>query len=358
MLKGTLCSYKAREPYLQMPGMKGRPVSMWEPVTSGRVLCWPGGGLFGSSCWECLSVLQMKMPSKKFSHIPVYTLAGFESSGCQLPNHANTEEAPSECVPLVMFLMGWELGGGFSSGERRAEWSEPGVPVLPEGRAFVGWTLLCLAWVWGMQRLGQDPDSPVLPQIAARAAVAERGGGVPAHVHPRLCHEGRLPPTAPGFVADVVHSSRRSGCPQLRVVPARPSPCMSRTPGHSTSSDDLWPWAAWQMLLKVPPDGWPCLQGGAGLGLDQDKSPSWDKNPVLPMCMYIYTYVYMLSTQPIYLYSSLAPRAHARTLPGRLFLSRIPWAGWEQVFSLKDKEGQVNSSTLRGAGVVLVRGPW
>ena len=34
------------------------------------------------------------------------------------------------------------------------------------------------------------PDGPVLPQIPARAAVAERGGRVPAHVHPWLCHEG------------------------------------------------------------------------------------------------------------------------------------------------------------------------
>uniref|UniRef100_A0A8C0DF62 Spire type actin nucleation factor 2 n=1 Tax=Balaenoptera musculus TaxID=9771 RepID=A0A8C0DF62_BALMU len=39
-------------------------------------------------CLECLSVLQMKMPSKKFAHIPVYTL-GFES-----PQRVSTAKAP------------------------------------------------------------------------------------------------------------------------------------------------------------------------------------------------------------------------------------------------------------------------
>ena len=49
MLKRHTLFYKAREPCLQTPGVKGRPVSMWEQVTSGRVLCWPGRWPFGGS---------------------------------------------------------------------------------------------------------------------------------------------------------------------------------------------------------------------------------------------------------------------------------------------------------------------
>ena len=103
------------------------------------------------------------------------------------------------------------------------------------------------------------------------------------------------------------------------------------------------------------------LQGGAGLGLDRDESPSWDKNPCPPdVHVHIYIRLYNIYTQPIYLYSCpLAPRAHSRTLPGETVPLRIPWVGWEQVFSLRQGgAGGCKQSTLRGAGVVLVQGPW
>ncbi|TEA40430.1 hypothetical protein DBR06_SOUSAS30610008 [Sousa chinensis] len=67
---------------------------LFSSLKKGKICCccrtkfplfsWPSTCLFckscsgGPGCLECLSVLQMKMPSKKFAHIPVYTL-GFES---------------------------------------------------------------------------------------------------------------------------------------------------------------------------------------------------------------------------------------------------------------------------------------
>ena len=84
-------------------------------------------------------------------------------------------------------------GRGFLCwGRRRAECSEPGVPVLPEEGLLWGGFALPGVGVGDAEARAETPDGPVLPQIPARAAVAERGGGVPAHVHPRLCHEGRV----------------------------------------------------------------------------------------------------------------------------------------------------------------------
>lgn len=73
------------------------------PLLAGQVAFWGGAG-----CLECLSLLQMKMPSKKFAHIPVYTL-GFES-----PQRVSTAKTTPtqrrdafQCVPpLVTFLVG------------------------------------------------------------------------------------------------------------------------------------------------------------------------------------------------------------------------------------------------------------
>ncbi|KAI4534167.1 hypothetical protein MG293_015027, partial [Ovis ammon polii] len=72
------------------------------------LLSWPPSCLFCKRCLECLSVLQMKMPSKKFSHIPVYTL-GFESP--QRMSTAKTTPTQRrdafQCVlPLVISLQG------------------------------------------------------------------------------------------------------------------------------------------------------------------------------------------------------------------------------------------------------------
>lgn len=151
MLKRHTLLYKAREPCLQTPGVKGRPVSMWEQVTSGRVLCWPGRWPFfgGVGCLECLSVLQMKMPSKKFAHIPVYTL-GFESP--QRMSTAKTTPTQRrdafQCVlPLVMFLVGRELGGGFSAGEGGGQSAQSPESQFFQRKGFCGVALLCLAWV-------------------------------------------------------------------------------------------------------------------------------------------------------------------------------------------------------------------
>lgn len=83
-----------------------------------------GDGCAAGLLWEGLVhlsfVLQMKMPSKKFAHIPVYTL-GFESS-----QRASTAKASPtqrrdvfQCVPLLCGLCGcggqvftlmWALG--------------------------------------------------------------------------------------------------------------------------------------------------------------------------------------------------------------------------------------------------------
>ena len=93
----------------------------------------------GARCLECLSVLQMKMPSKKFSHIPVYTL-GFESP--QRMSTAKTTPTQRrdafQCVlPLVMFLMGRELGGGFSAGEGGQSGQSPESQFFPR-KGFCG----------------------------------------------------------------------------------------------------------------------------------------------------------------------------------------------------------------------------
>ncbi|XP_040299326.1 protein spire homolog 2 isoform X2 [Herpailurus yagouaroundi] len=94
---------------------------------------WPSTCLFckRAVCTSCS--IKMKMPSKKFAHIPVYTL-GFES-----PRRVSaTKTTPTQrrdafqCVPLPF------------------------------------------------------------AEIPAGAPVAECGGGIPAHLHPRLCPQGRL----------------------------------------------------------------------------------------------------------------------------------------------------------------------
>ncbi|KAM9756000.1 protein spire homolog 2 isoform 2-T2 [Dama dama] len=111
---------------------------LFSSLKKGKICCccrtkfplfsWPPTCLFckRAVCNSCS--IKMKMPSKKFAHIPVYTL-GFES-----PQRLSTAK------------------------------------TTPTQR--------------------RDAFQCVPPLIPARAAVAERGGRVPAHVHPRLCHEG------------------------------------------------------------------------------------------------------------------------------------------------------------------------
>lgn len=169
-----------------------------------------------------------------------------------------------------------------------------------------------------MQRLGQNPpDSPVLPQIAAgAAAVAERGEEFP-HMYTHGCVMKDVSGDCTGFVADVVHSSRRS-VDALNTTPRRGAPPdpvpMSRTL-TLTQVMTCSPWAAWQMLLKVPQMAMPTGRSWARPG--PDKSPSWDKNPVLPMCMYIYTYVYVIYTHSLYIYIHIPwPPELTPDLPG------------------------------------------
>lgn len=213
----------------------------------------------GARCLECLSVLQMKMPSKKFSHIPVYTL-GFESP--QRMSTAKTTPTQRrdafQCVlPLVMFLMGWELGGGFSSGEGGQSGQSPESQFfLRKGFCGVDFALPGVG-VGDAEARAEPPDSPVLPQIAARAAVAERGGGVPAHVHPRLCHEGRLQRLHRLRSGCGALQPQECGCPQHHAASCPPDP-VPVCPEHLDTRPQVMtcsPWAAWQMLLKVPPDG-------------------------------------------------------------------------------------------------------
>lgn len=108
-----------------------------------------------------------------------------------------------------------------------------------------------------MEAGAEPPDSPVLPQIAARAAVAECGGGVPAHVHPRLCHEGRLQRLHRLRSGCGALQPQERGCPQHHAASCPPDP-VPVCPEHLDTRPQVMtcsPWAAWQMLLKVPPDG-------------------------------------------------------------------------------------------------------
>lgn len=104
-----------------------------------HLACWQLSG--GPGGLECLSVLQVKMPSKKFAHIPVYTL-GFESPP-RVPTAKVTlaqRRDAFQCVPALgdVPVVGrhhshLEAGrGAYVLGWGGAERSEPRTQIPPK----------------------------------------------------------------------------------------------------------------------------------------------------------------------------------------------------------------------------------
>ncbi|XP_070356802.1 protein spire homolog 2 isoform X1 [Equus asinus] len=152
---------------------------LFSSLKKGKICCccrtkfslfsWPPTCLFckRAVCASCS--IKMKMPSKKFAHIPVYTL-GFESP--QRLSAAKTTP-PSrrdvfQCVPL--------------------------------------------------------PSAAVALVIAAGASVAECGGGVPTHLYPRLHPEGRLQRLYQLCGRRGALQPQERGCSQHHAAPCPPDP--------------------------------------------------------------------------------------------------------------------------------------
>lgn len=102
----------------------------------------------------------------------------------------------------------------------------------------MGWTLLCLAWVWGTQRLGQGSLTALsclrsLQGLQWRSVEEEF-----PHMYTHGCVMKDVCTDCTGFVADVVHSSRRS-------VDA-----LNTTPRRARQTQSLYVPNTWTLDLK------------------------------------------------------------------------------------------------------------
>ena len=80
-------------------------------------------------------------------------------------------------------------------------------PSSSRERAFVGWTLLCLAWVWGMQRLGQRPLTALSCPRSLQGLQWRNVEEEFPHMYTHGCVMKDVCSDCTGFVADVVVSN-------------------------------------------------------------------------------------------------------------------------------------------------------
>lgn len=138
---------------------------------------------------------------------------------------------------------------------------------------------------------GDVPDGSVLLQITAGVPVAECGGGIPAHLHPWLCPQGRLQRLHQLRGRRGSLQPQECGRAQHHASPNPPNP-VSLRPQHLDSQLQVTAlnlWATSQRLFKA----------ARPLGRSQASPAPAEKLLVLEhscqlpsrVCMYIYTYI-------------------------------------------------------------------
>lgn len=209
-----------------------------------HLACWQLSG--GPGGLECLSVLQVKMPSKKFAHIPVYTL-GFESPP-RVPTAKVTlaqRRDAFQCVPALgdVPVVG-RHHSHLEAGRGPMCWGGVGLRGQSPGPKFLP-RKSCCGMDFALPDVGAggcgDSGGPLTDPSCPRPLQGPHWRSVEEefpHIYTHGCVLKDVCSDCTGFVADVVRSSRRS-------VDA-----LNTTPRRARQTQSLYVPNTWTLDLK------------------------------------------------------------------------------------------------------------